>query len=300
MAAPRRPPRLAAAAARAAALPAYTLYGDAAAAPLPEALHVETVAHRSRSHGWEIRDHRHAALYQLLVIRSGEVLARLDGRVVAVSGPCAITVPALAAHGFRFSPDIDGTVFTIAEPHVAALAAAVPGWSAALLQLRAVAAVGAAVLDAAAALRDDYARHDRWRTPAVDAGLRRLLVELARALPADAAADDGAPPRPLRHVQAYRALVDAQYRRQPTLGELAAQIGITPTQLNRCCRRVLGRSALAVLHARLLLEAQRELRYTALSVKEVALGLGFADAGYFTRFFRRGTGCTPSAWRAAA
>ena len=26
--------------------------------------------------------------------------------------------------------------------------------------------------------------------------------------------------------------------------------------------------------------------------------LGFADAGYFTRFFQRATGLTPSAWRA--
>lgn len=300
MAAPRRPPRRAAAAPRAAALPAYTLYGDPRATPLPEVLHAETVAYRSRLHDWQIRVHRHAALFQILVIRSGDVEARLDGRVVALAGPCAITVPALAAHGFRFSPDVDGTVFTIAEQHVAQLGAGAPGWDAALLRLRAVADVGAAVIDAAAALRDDYARHDRWRMPAVDAGLRRLLVELARALPADAGADESAPPRPLRHVQAYRALVDAQYRRQPRLGELAAQVGITPTQLNRCCRRVLGHSALAVLHARLLLEAQRELRYTALSVKEIALGLGFADAGYFTRFFRRATGSTPSAWRVAA
>ena len=34
--------------------------------------------------------------------------------------------------------------------------------------------------------------------------------------------------------------------------------------------------------ARLMLEAQRELAYTAMSVKQVAIGLGFADAAYFT------------------
>jgi AraC family transcriptional activator of pobA len=63
---------------------------------------------------------------------------------------------------------------------------------------------------------------------------------------------------------------------------------------------VLGHSALGVLHARLLLEAQRELGYTAMSVKQVASGLGFSDAGYFTRFFQRLTGQTPTAWRATA
>ena len=32
----------------------------------------------------------------------------------------------------------------------------------------------------------------------------------------------------------------------------------------------------------------------------VALGLGFADAGYFSRFFQRHTGHSPTAWRALA
>ena len=35
-------------------------------------------------------------------------------------------------------------------------------------------------------------------------------------------------------------------------------------------------------------------------MKQIGLGLGFADAGYFTRFFQRLTGHTPTAWRALA
>jgi len=31
-----------------------------------------------------------------------------------------------------------------------------------------------------------------------------------------------------------------------------------------------------------------------------ALGLGFADAGYFTRFFQRLSGRTPTQWRGQA
>ena len=84
------------------------------------------------------------------------------------------------------------------------------------------------------------------------------------------------------------------------MGESAAELGITPAQLNRACQQVLGHNALGVLHARLLLEAQRELAYTTMSVKQIAFGLGFADAAYFTRFFQRGTGRSPSVWREAA
>ncbi|MCW7539123.1 helix-turn-helix domain-containing protein [Aquabacterium sp. A7-Y] len=55
----------------------------------------------------------------------------------------------------------------------------------------------------------------------------------------------------------------------------AAQPGITPTRLNRVCREVL-------------------------SVKEIGLTPGFEDVAYFTRFFARQTGTSPSRFRAAA
>ena len=47
-----------------------------------------------------------------------------------------------------------------------------------------------------------------------------------------------------------------------------------------------------------MLEAQRDLAYTTLAIKQIADGLDFTDAGYFTRFFQRQTGHTPGTWRA--
>jgi AraC family transcriptional regulator, transcriptional activator of pobA len=63
---------------------------------------------------------------------------------------------------------------------------------------------------------------------------------------------------------------------------------------------VLRTSALGAIHERLLLEAKRDLAYAQLSVKEIALTLGFADAAYFTRFFTRHTGLSPRRFRELA
>ena len=293
-------------------LPAYALYGEPGIATL-DRLHCESIAERSRLHGWEIRPHRHAALFQLLVVEQGTAWALLDGEPLALQGPALVTVPALAAHGFRFPPDIQGLVFTVAEPHLATLLQPHAGLLAALMRLQGVAlpAGDTLVTHAAAALRDEAATAGPWRGGALDAALLRLAVAVARAVaravpravargPGGPARSGAAPaPRALAHVQALAALVDASYRQQPTQAALAAQLGITPTQLNRACQQVLGRPALAVLHARLLLQAQRELAYTELCIKQIAFELGFADAAYFTRFFSRGAGCAPSAWRQA-
>jgi AraC family transcriptional activator of pobA len=282
-------------------LPAYALYGEGAGAPA-EPLHVEAIAERSRHHDWEIQPHRHAALLQILVIRRGRAEATLDGAPVDLRGPAAVTVPALAAHGFRFDPDVDGAVVTVADAHIDRLLQGRPALAATLRRLQAwplAPRVGAtrAVLRAAAALRAEYAADDRWRALALDTALVALLLALARSAPvADAAPAAGE--RALAHVQRLGALVDRRFRQQPTVAALAAEIGITPTQLNRACRQVLGRGALAVLHERLLREAQRELAYTTLAIHRIALDLGFCDAGYFTRFVQRHLACTPSAWRA--
>jgi AraC family transcriptional regulator, transcriptional activator of pobA len=289
-------------------LPTYALYGEPGRTQATDWLHCERIAERSQRHDWEIRPHRHAALLQILHMHRGTAQAWLDGRSQALVGPCVLLLPALVPHGFVFAPDVDGTVVTVLEQHLAGLLAGTPALAAQLgswrlRSLDAAAPEAVALHAAVGQLRAEFAASSAWRELALDAALLQLVVQLARLLP-DTEAAAVAPPRAgsraLAHVRRLRALVDAQFRQQPGLVALAAALGITPTQLNRVCHQVLGHSALGVLHGRLVLEAQRDLAYTTLSVKQIALGLGFADAGYFSRFFLRQTGHTPSAWRALA
>lgn len=288
-------------------LPAYLLYGEQGAAAVTERLHVETISSRSRLHDWEIKPHRHEAFFQILYMARGRGEAWLDAAQRALLGPCIVCVPAMAAHGFVFAPGVEGHVITVQAQHLAALLAPEPSLGARLaepvhLAMARHEAAPKALGEAVQALADEHAHHLAWRAAALDAALWRLVLALARALPS-ARADTGGLPvagRAVDHLTRYRTLVDARFREQPSVVSLAADLGITATQLNRICRAVLGRSALDLLHARIALEAQRHLAYTTLSVKHIALDLGFSDPGYFTRFFQRVSGATPSAWRQQA
>lgn len=286
-----------------ASLPTYALYGEHGRTQATDWLHCESIAERSRQHAWEIRPHRHESLFQILYIAAGVAEVRLEHGVQALRGPCLMAVPPLAPHGFRFAPDIDGVVLTVLERHLAQLLSGAPALAARvmqplLLQWPDAADPGAAaVAQAVAALRAEFLAADDWRDLALDAALLHLAVLLGRQAPLPAAEPAAGGARALAHVRRFRALVEAQFRQQPTLAALAALLGITPTQLNRACHQVLGHSALGVLHGRLVLEAQRDLAYTTLSIKQIALGLGFGDAGYFSRFFLREVGCSPSQWR---
>jgi AraC family transcriptional regulator, transcriptional activator of pobA len=284
-------------------LPSYSLYGEHGRTADIDWLHCESIAERSRLHDWEIRPHRHELLFQVFWIEKGGVVASLDGRELALKGRGVVLVPPPVVHGFHFQPHTRGQVVTVLRQHLDKLLAEEPALAARLAQPRVqpldagdAARVGAAMQ----ALRQEFGNAQDWRSISVDGALIRLLVTLGRCLPSPAVAGVAQSARGLQHVQRYRALVEARFREQPAVAGLAGEIGITATQLNRVCRSALGCSAIAVLHARLMLEAQRELAYTTMTVKQIAHHLGFADAAYFTRFFQRHTGTPPTQWRAAA
>jgi AraC-like DNA-binding protein len=51
------------------------------------------------------------------------------------------------------------------------------------------------------------------------------------------------------------------------------------------------------VHLRVLVEAERQLRYTTMSITQIAYHLGFDDPAYFSRFFTRQVGVSPRAFR---
>ena len=286
-------------------LPTYRLYGESGADEGVDWLHCESIADRSRLHNWEIRPHRHEALTQFLYVSRGRVQARVDASAIALTAPALVIVPPLVAHGFIFQPPVDGTVVTTNETHLAALLEGAASLRAVLtrprsIQLRRADPGARALSAAAAALRADFQSVDRWRSTSLDGALMRLAVAAARVVSDARGETTAGQPRAFMHVERFKELVERQFRLQPSLAAIAGQIGITSTQLNRVCRQVLGHSALGLLHARIVLEAKRDLTYTMMSVKQIAHEPGFDDAAYFTRFFQRETKVTPTEWRARA
>jgi AraC family transcriptional activator of pobA len=283
-------------------IPVYALYGEREQPFLPERLHSESIPERSRLYDWEIGVHQHDLFVQILEVRAGSGEARLDEERFALRPPCALWIPARHDHGFRFSRDIDGDVITVVAQHAEALLGD-PALRARLQRPHYLAlgadSRGSALSAAIEALLAEVRGREAGRLAAIESALRLTLLRLARLAkpqPGPPAQDH----RAATHAQRFTALVDRHFRAAKPLAFYARELGIGVSQLNRICRRHLGGSALRVIQRRLLHEAERDLAYGSLSVKEIALTLGFADASYFSRFFSRHAGCSPSAFRAGA
>ncbi|MEU2607532.1 helix-turn-helix domain-containing protein [Streptomyces albus] len=95
----------------------------------------------------------------------------------------------------------------------------------------------------------------------------------------------------------FRAAVERDYARAHQVEDYAARLGYSVRSLTRASNAAVGRGAKAVIDDRLVLEAERLLLHTDLTVGAVAERLGFTSTTVFTRFFRHRAGETPTGFR---
>ncbi len=92
-------------------------------------------------------------------------------------------------------------------------------------------------------------------------------------------------------------LLDKKYNTLHQPADYARELNVTVGHLNAVAKARAGQTITDVVQGRIILEAKRLLFHTELSIKEIGYSLGFEDAAYFNRFFKRRTGDTPLHFR---
>ncbi len=95
----------------------------------------------------------------------------------------------------------------------------------------------------------------------------------------------------------YNDLLAANVSNERSVDFYAKHLDITPNHLNKSVKAVTGKTAITILNEMSLQEAKMQLKYTGLSISDIAFQLGFEDLSYFSRFFKKTTGLTPMQYR---
>ena len=98
-------------------------------------------------------------------------------------------------------------------------------------------------------------------------------------------------------VSRFLELVFDSERMSGSISYYADKIGISGNYLSRLVKNATGRSVGAWVDIARIQRAKRLLSETRLSVIDVASAVGLEDQSYFSRFFKKETGVTPSAFR---
>jgi AraC family transcriptional regulator, transcriptional activator of pobA len=88
----------------------------------------------------------------------------------------------------------------------------------------------------------------------------------------------------------FKLAVETHLSEQPSVHSIAEKLSLSTNSLYRIVKEYSGVSPKDFFTNRLMIEAQRKLHYSTLSVKELAYELGFNDPAYFSRLFKKSTG----------
>jgi AraC family transcriptional regulator, transcriptional activator of pobA len=286
-------------------LPLFHLYGDPPDEQAFDFIHIETISSRSAVHDWTIRAHRHANLFQILLIERGAGQMIYESSNVPFAAPAAILLPATVAHGFRFQPSVtEGWVVSFTEDVAQGLG---ERSGEAMARLKALADDPLIPLaDGEEAKRlskfclelyeERFLAREGFRL-AMRGYLALIAIEVARL--AVSRARSGVvtlkPADPT--VERLRRLVEQHFRQQRLLQFYADRLAMTPDRLNDHVKRATGVTAGHLIRQRVLTEAKRQLVFTNQAIQEIAYDLAFSDPSHFARFFRKQTGTTPQAFR---
>ena len=100
-----------------------------------------------------------------------------------------------------------------------------------------------------------------------------------------------------RNVGEWLEFIHNNLHRPLSLKEVAAHFQVSPSYASRLFKQEVGKTMISYINEERMKEALRLLNESNLSVREIALRIGYADPYYFDRLFRRYHAMTPREYR---
>ena len=95
----------------------------------------------------------------------------------------------------------------------------------------------------------------------------------------------------------FEQLIEKHFQASKLPSDYAEMMHLSANYLNKLCKEETGQTAGALIRKRIIIEAQRLLHYTNLSINEIADKLGFENPSYFITFFKKETHFPPDQYR---
>lgn len=246
--------------------------------------------------------HRHE-FHEILWTQTGEARHVVDGSVLTVGPGSVVVIARRQVHQYLYQRNVCGAAIRFGDE----LAAGHEGASLVLSRAGGVYRVppeDVKALDALIVLMDEEAQntHNRWRQ-AMDRHLLSALLALLAGWEEGIGRLDGhggMSPADRRVYERFVGLLEDSYARERGARFYAEAVGVSQATLGRIVNEACGRTVKAVILQRALTEADRLLTYTGLTVGEVAARVGFDDAFYFSRLYKRYRDVSPIAFRRRA
>ncbi len=245
--------------------------------------------------------HRHS-FYEFLYIQSGEGKHEIDGITHDLKAHTFHIISKGQVHQFLFAKEIEGYLIRFKDNILPAVLSSKEGYYYNILhQISqhhdfAVAASDQTLVHVL--LERMLEEYKTQTTKVIDLSLIQhllypLLILMHRYSNAEIVTQDHQQNQYIQFIN----LLETHYKQHHSLDYYAPELGVTKRQLSIICQEKTGKTAKQLVDERIMTEAKRLLKYTALSLKEISDRLGFKNLAYFCRRFKKKVGQTPTEYK---
>lgn len=105
------------------------------------------------------------------------------------------------------------------------------------------------------------------------------------------------PGRKLFHFNKFMHLLSLHYREHHSIRYYASEMSLTPKYLSLIIKEFSGKLATQWIDEYVILEAKNLIKYSEMSIQEIAYTLHFSNQSFFGKYFKKHTGFSPKEYR---
>lgn len=125
----------------------------------------------------------------------------------------------------------------------------------------------------------------------------QLILALCSKVKIGLLKDRDLPVEEVSLLKQFQSLLEEHFLSERSPAFYAAQLHISPNTLSKKLKTEFGKSPSKLIQERVILEAKKQIHLTHRSIKEIAALLHFEDVFYFSRYFKKYTGVSPTQFR---
>ncbi len=95
----------------------------------------------------------------------------------------------------------------------------------------------------------------------------------------------------------FMNLLEEHCRRERNVSFYAEQLNITPKYFSSAIKQVSGKTAARWIDDAVIMEAKNMLKFSGMSIQEIAYRLNFSTQSFFGKYFKQHTGVSPSRYK---
>jgi AraC family transcriptional activator of pobA len=147
---------------------------------------------------------------------------------------------------------------------------------------------------------DEFETSDRIQNEMLLVLLKRLIIFVTQLARSGFAPVAKTQEEKFHLMRKFNLLVEANFKTEHSVSFYAGQLFKSPKTLSNLFAQFSPKTPSQIIQERIMAEAKRLLFYTDRSVKHITFELGFEDVSYFSNFFKKNAGVSPSEFRNSA